>query len=184
MSPLRISLAVSAAVALVLGSSAVSSAQTSPEFSSSSEIDATGRGAETKIMYNNQSDHTLTCVVHVGDPELVLAMHADAAPGDGPIDDATLLAQIEAAFEDGRLALAMGEVAAGQTAEIPLLFPLTDDSFEPIAVGHCSGHGTTYSEVETDVPAVATGSLGSFGSVDIFGSLGTGTSPLEPATLG
>lgn len=181
MSPLRMSLAVSAAVAVVLGSTAVAAAQSAPEFDSPSEIDATGRGAQTQITYTNQTDHTLTCVVHVGDPEIVRAMHADAAPGDGPIDDETLLAQIDTAMTEGRLALAMGDVPAGQTADIPLLFPLTDDSFEPIAVGHCNGHGSDYIEVETDVPASAAGSLG---SIDIFGSLGTGTSSLEPAVLG
>lgn len=32
-------------------------------------------------------------------------------------------------------------------------------SFEPIAVGHCSGHGSDYIEVETDVPANPFGRL-------------------------
>lgn len=59
--------------------------------------------------------------------------------------------------------------------------PTPKCSFEPIAVGHCSGHGSDYIEVETDVPANPFGSLGTF---DVFGSLGTGTSSLEPATLG
>lgn len=131
MSPLRMSLAVSAAVAMVFDSTSVAATQSAPEFDSPSEIDATGRGAQTQITYTNQTDHTLTCVVHVGDPEIVRAMRADAAPGDGPIDNDTLLAQIDAAMDEGRLALAMGDVPAGQTAEILLLFPLTDYSSSP-----------------------------------------------------
>lgn len=178
MSLIRESLAVTAAAAFVLGSSAVAAAAPAPEFDSPSEIDATGRGADTKIEYTNNTDHTLTCVVYVGDPEVVRALHADAAPGDGPIDDDDLQAMIDEAIDEGRLALAMGDVAPGKTALIPLNFPLTDDSFEPIAVGTCSGHGTTYSEVEIDVPADTGGFLG---SLDFFGSLGTGSSALEPA---
>ncbi|MEH6820601.1 hypothetical protein [Dietzia psychralcaliphila] len=182
MSLLKTPLALAAAVALALGGAGVAAAQAydDHEFDSPSEIDTTGRGAETTVTYTNRTDHTLTCVVHVGDPEIVNALHVDSAPGDGPLDDETLLSLIDEAMESGRLALAMGDVPPQETAEIPFLFSLTDDSFDPISWGTCSGHGSDYGEVEIDVPEVSSGSLG---SIDVFGSLGGGSGSLSAAPL-
>lgn len=181
-----------------LSGAAVAGADTAepkPVFNSPSSVAVEGKGAATKVIYTNKSEHNLFCYSFAGPGGLMSDFYNESKKADADTEMPTKLeAQLITAMSKGQVGFYAGEVEKGKTVDLTSVASIpgfegagagiTDNSFTPAALAICTSESGTHIEVEISagagVPAglgsldSALAGIGSSGSVaGTFGSLGS-----------